>query len=105
MEMILNGEFKPQAKDLFFDNYQLWRNVRMISDPDSFVCFVFPRFRRDLTVEVEASKQFILPSFAEKVKVLYVEDVCNTILSKYLDNCKLMAHYTEFHEKYISGID
>ena len=77
----------------------------MASDPDSFVYFVFPRFRRDLTIEVEASKQFLLPGFADKVKVLYVEDVCNTILSEYLDNCKLMAHYTEFYEKYISGLD
>ena len=40
MEMILNDEFKPQSKKRFFDNYQLWRNVRMISDPDSFVYFL-----------------------------------------------------------------
>lgn len=105
MERILNDELKPHAKDLFFDNYQLWRNVRMISDPDSFVYFVFPRFRQDLTAEVEKSKQILLPSFADKVKILYIEDVCDTILSDYIDNCKLKAHYTEFQEKYINGID
>lgn len=105
MRIILKDEYRPYARNIFFDKYQLWRNVRMASDPDSFVYFVFPRFRRDLTIEVEASKQFLLPGFADKVKVLYVEDVCNTILSEYLDNCKLMAHYTEFYEKYISGID
>lgn len=105
MEMILNDEVKPLAKDLFFDNYQLWRNVRMISDLDSFVYFVFSRFRQDLTAEVEKSKQFILPNFADKVKVLYIEDICDTILSDYIDNCKLMAHYTEFYEKYIGGIE
>lgn len=106
MKMILKNEINPQTKDIFFEKkYQLWRNVLMVSDPDSFVCFVFPRFRRDLTEEVEKSKKILLPRFADKVKVLYVEDVCNTILSKHFDNCKLMAHYTEFHEKYISGID
>lgn len=105
MKMILKDKIKPQAKDLFFDKYQLWRNVRMVSDPDSFVYFVFPRFRQDLTAEVEKSKQILLPSFADKVKILYIEDVCETILSDYIDNCKLKAHYTEFQEKYINGID
>ena len=77
----------------------------MTSDPDSFVYFVFPRFRRDLTEEVKRSKQILLPCFAEQVKVLYVEDVCNTMQSEYLDDCKLKDHYKEFQEKYINGID
>lgn len=106
MNIILKDERMSHAKDIFFSKYQLWRNIRMVSDPDSFVYFVFPRLRDDLEAEVKEAKQKLLhPDFADKVKVLYVEDVCSTVLSVFLDNCKLKEHYIEFQEKYINGID
>lgn len=104
MKMILNEGLKLHAKDIFFNQYQLWRKIRMVSDSNSLVCFVFPRLRGDLVAEVEAAKQHLLPGFADRVKILYIEDVCDTILSVYLDSCKLKDHYTEFQEKYINGI-
>ncbi|MDN4753200.1 hypothetical protein QYZ87_01435 [Porphyromonadaceae bacterium W3.11] len=104
MNMILNDESKPSAKDKFFNQYQLWRNISVVCEEDNFSCFVFSKLRSDLEAEVANAKQLLKPNYASRVKVLYIEDICKKILET-SDKKALKDHYTEFKEKYITNLE
>ena len=87
------------AVDVFCKQYQLWRNICRVANNDSEVYFVFPAFRENLKRQVEAAKQLLKPEFQDKVHVLSVDDICNTLMA--CGDNRYKEHYEEFKRKYL----
>lgn len=94
MDKILKDNTK--AKDLFFSQYQLWRNIVRISNNDTVV-FVFPASRKDLEEEVKSAIEEVKPEYANSIKILHIDDICKSGEN----HDKLSSHYAKFREKYL----
>ena len=94
MDKILKDNTK--AKDLFFSQYQLWRNIVRISNNDTVV-FVFPASRKDLEAEVNSAIEKVKPEYANSIKILHIDDICKSGEN----HDKLSSHYAKFREKYL----
>lgn len=94
MDKILKDN--TNAKDLFFSQYQLWRNIVRISNNDTVV-FVFPASRKDLEAEVNSAIEKVKPEYANSIKILHIDDICKSGEN----HDKLSSHYAKFREKYL----
>lgn len=72
----IGGTFNYKGKKLFFDNYQLCRNICYITSDNKFVVFIFPRNNTTVFSQYEAFRHLI-QSRQSNVKVVYWEDIVN----------------------------
>lgn len=86
------------AKERIFSEYQLWRNIARISNDNDIVVFVVPKERKDLVEEIKSAKKKIKPEYVNRIKILYVNDVCECGEN----HDKFSTHYTEFRKKYLN---
>ena len=84
------------SAEQFFKNYQLWRNIYY--SQKGIVVFVFPRFREDLTKEVESAIKEITQK--DMVKVLFIDDLVDVLIKS--GNESMKNHYIEFTKKYLN---
>ena len=85
------------AKEIFFCQYQLWRNIVNVTRNDSnIVCFVFSKERSDLEAEVEMARKLVDPIFVSRIKTIHIEDLYKLGLTHHKE------HYTEFYNKYLN---
>lgn len=84
------------SKKSFFEKYQLWRNI-LYSKNSDVVIFVIPRFRTDLSKEIDIAIKSLKKD--NLVKVLYIDEICSLFSS--LEDVKLKSHYEEFKRKYL----
>ena len=94
MDKILKDN--TNAKDLFFSQYRLWRNIVRISNNDTVV-FVFPASRKDLEAEINSAIEKVKPEYANSIKILHIDDICKSGEN----HDKLSSHYAKFREKYL----
>jgi len=80
----------------FFKEYQLWRNI--IYSTRGVVVFVFPKFRVDLTLEVENAIKKLKNN--DRVKILFIEDILEKVIET--NNHSLIEHFNEFAKKYLN---
>ena len=90
------------TEEEFFEEYQLWRNICFAGD-GKIVCFVFPKFREDLTEKVMAAKDKCKEDVKGQIKILYVDDFVNKVING--DNENMKKHYQEFKRKYLDVKD
>ena len=83
------------SEELFFKNYQLWRNL--IYSLDGVVVFVYPRFRKDIEDKIDKAKSIMFDS--KNVKILHVEDICAESNDEFSNEAR--SHYQEFRKKYL----
>lgn len=84
-------------EDTFYEEYQLWRNLCGLCEPNRTVCFVFPKFRVDLEEIIEeAKKKLKSEELRNRVKILKVDDY----IEKQLKSTSY-KYYSEFKEKYL----
>lgn len=88
--------FKNVTPDVFFDNYQIFRNLSYIHK--GIINFVFPKTRLDLDIQLKTIlEKYCDKVLLEKINIIYVED----ILSRVSNNKKLIEYYKLFSEKYM----
>lgn len=97
MEIILKNK-NCIPMNVFCKQYQLWRNICHVAYDHCDVFFVFPEFREKLKVQVEEAKKLLKPEYQNRVHILTVDVICNTILNSAGEKYK--AHYQEFKNKY-----
>lgn len=94
------------SNEEFFENYQLWRNILFAAKPGRDVCFLYPKFRKDLSETVESAREKC-GQVKESIHILYADDFVKKVLddkgSKY--SPELKAHYAEFKRKYLEEIE
>lgn len=85
------------VKELFFSQYQLWRNIVRISNNNDIVVFVFPSVRNDLKAEVVRTIEKVKPEYAHHIKILHIDAICKSGEN----HDKFSSHYVEFKNKYL----
>jgi hypothetical protein len=90
--------FNKVTKPIFFQNYQIFRNL--IYNENGYNIFVFLSGRSDLKDEIDnVVKNYCTKKQQERVLILYIEDMVKTILE--CNNTELRKHYELFKEKYL----
>jgi hypothetical protein len=91
-------QFPKLTRDIFFQNYQLFRNMLHCSTGNVF--FVVPAIRVDLIHTVNwALKTYCTEEQKAKIHIIIIEDMVNAVL-KGTTNERLIDHYQKFAEKY-----
>lgn len=87
----------------FFSKYQLWRNL-LFTLRGQKVCFMFPKFRDDLTESVEKALSKCKNEYKELVSIIYPEDLKFVVPMDYkgnVDSKPIVEYYKEFKNKYL----
>ena len=88
--------FKKVTPEIFYKNYQIFRNLSYIDK--GIINFVFPKTRIDLDMEINTIlEKHCDKKYLEKINIVYIED----ILERALLINKFKEHYKIFSEKYI----
>lgn len=91
-------KYPSDFKEQFFEEYQLWRNILYSLISGFQICFLFPKFRRDLEKKVIEAITKIKPEYQSKIHIIYADDIVQE--AKKLSQ-KLKEHYDEFEKKYL----
>jgi len=88
--------------DAFFRRYQLLRSLCYLGEPQNLLFIVLPRANQRLVKALEVLPDITARALADRVRVLYLEDVVAKIksLARARDEA-IRAHYREFDEKYL----
>lgn len=99
MERILKDS--SNAYELFFSQYQLWRNIITITDENVYSVFVFLKDRTDLKKQVEDAVRQVKDEYVSRIKIVNIDDICK--LGHNISDLK--AFYKEFYRKYLAYHD
>jgi hypothetical protein len=91
--------FKNVTKEIFFANYQIFRNL--IYNKYGYNIFVVPEFRVDLIEKIKKIKeQYCYDEQKERIIILKIEEVVNAVIEQCENEPDLKNHYELFTAKY-----
>lgn len=82
----------------FFTKYQLWRNLSYVQE-GQIICFLFPRFREDLTEYVKKAISMCRDEYKDQIKIIYADDIVQEMI--HTNSNSLCTFYNEFSKKYL----
>lgn len=89
----------PQNEWQFFEYYQVWRNLLYtIRKPGQHICFLFPRFRKDLNLTLKNIFDKCKEEYRPFFHVIIADDVVERIIES---NLAMRPYYEEFKIKYL----
>jgi len=88
---------------LFFQNYQLLRNISYLQhDTTDKLVLIFPRRNTSLIKKSDALLANVSASIRSRIKIIHLEDFIGRVLREVGDDhTALRSHYQLFREKYI----
>lgn len=95
MEKVLKDS--TNAYELFYSQYQLWRNIIAITDENAYSVFVFLEDRTDLKKQIEDAIRKVKDEYASRIKIISIDNICKLGLTI----PELKAFYEEFYRKYL----
>ena len=95
MEKVLKDS--TNAYELFYSQYQLWRNIIAITDENAYSVFVFLEDRTDLKKQIEDAIRRVKDEYASRIKIISIDNICKLGLTI----PELKAFYEEFYRKYL----
>jgi hypothetical protein len=101
-----DGRFLPEYEqiDFFLKHYQVLRNIWHIRDAEGdIVVFLLPRSNEALLRRVSVIEGCTQGRFRDRVRIVYLEDLLETLEKRSIEHPALCATLTEFREKYLSG--
>ncbi len=97
---ILNKKY--QTLEMFFNNYQIFRNLVHINQ-DSYVFFLLPKDNKKIFNQAQQVKsEFLDLKYHNKFSILEWKDINSYLLSNNLGNQRISSHLTDFNTKYLS---
>ena len=100
----LPGRVSPSflEQDVFFRNYQLMRNLSCLREqPEDRLYLVLPRANESLTGGIELLFQNLTPCWAQRVEVVYLEDLVPALLGQGDLAPRCREALQEFARKYL----
>lgn len=89
----------------FRKNYQIIRNLSYIDDK-TYVVFLYPQKNENIKNKNKTIiEEIILPKYQNHIKILYLEDIIDHLLSGKYSATKIHTHYQMFKEKYLLDED
>jgi hypothetical protein len=103
-DKIYNGKldvFKNVTKEVFFANYQIFRNLIYNTDENKYNIFVLPKFRDDLIKKIkEIKEKYCSKEQQERIIILKIEDIVDAVIKQCKNVSDMKKHYELFEEKY-----
>ena len=101
-----DGRFVPEYEqvDAFLKHYQILRNIWHIRDEEGdIVVFLLPRSNEALRRRVNVIEECTHHRFRKRVRIVYLEDLLETLEKRSVAHPRLCVTLAEFREKYLSG--
>lgn len=100
---LLRGAIRPEyhVPELFFDNYQITRNLAHLGQ-DSYVVFLYPQDNRKIAEDAENVKErFLVPEYHNHFFAVTWEQLYEGLREKLLMSDRLARQFEAFSEKYL----
>ena len=89
----------PQDEWHFFEYYQVWRNLLYtIRHPGQHICFLFPRFRKDLKKTLKEIIAKCREQYRPFFHIIVADDIVEEIINS---SSPMKLYYEEFKKKYL----
>jgi len=94
-----NQHFNGLLEDVFYSDYQIFRDLFYANPPSDFVLFIVPR--ANVALVDQLNKRNISVVLSNNAKVLLWEDIVSDSIQEFKNNKYLHDYYIRFRDKYL----
>ncbi len=101
-EMMSDHIIKNNDTESFLDNYQIMRNLVNILDKNHYAVFLVPMDNEPVAKKAVEACNWVTQDYRDNVKVLYLEDIVNTLINEVPDEELRRYYQNDFSNKYLN---